>query len=98
MSGQRIENMSVIGGFLDGLRIPFGPGLICLIGARGTGKTTAVEFIGYALDSLPSREHAAEERKRIETLVKRNLGGPVDQRRHSGQRRVCVQGDAIRRG
>lgn len=72
---QRIEYLSVIGGFLDGLRITFREGLNTIIGARGTGKTTAVEFIGYALDSLPSREHAADERKRIETLVKRNLGG-----------------------
>jgi energy-coupling factor transporter ATP-binding protein EcfA2 len=72
---QRIEHLSVIGGFLDGLRITFREGLNTIIGARGTGKTTAVEFIGYALDSLPSREHAADERKRIETLVKRNLGG-----------------------
>lgn len=72
---QRIETLSVIGGFLDGLEISFGDGLNTIIGARGTGKTTAVEFIGYALDSLPSREHAADERKRIETLVKRNLGG-----------------------
>ncbi|MFV0446020.1 MAG: AAA family ATPase [Planctomycetaceae bacterium] len=72
---QRIETLSVIGGFLDGLQISFGDGLNTIIGARGTGKTTAVEFIGYALDSLPSREHAADERKRIETLVKRNLGG-----------------------
>ncbi len=71
----RIEHMSVIGGFLDGLQVSFGDGLNTIIGARGTGKTTAIEFIGYALDSLPSREHAADERKRIETLVKRNLGG-----------------------
>jgi hypothetical protein len=46
-----------------------------VIGARGTGKTTAVEFVGYALDALPSREHATDERKRIENLVKRNLNG-----------------------
>ncbi|MFV0442080.1 MAG: AAA family ATPase [Planctomycetaceae bacterium] len=72
---QQIETLSVIGGFLDGLQVSFGDGLNTIIGARGTGKTTAVEFIGYALDSLPSREHAADERKRIETLVKRNLGG-----------------------
>ena len=71
----RILSLSVIGGFLDGLELSFGQGLNTIIGARGTGKTTAIEFIGYALDSLPSREHAADERKRIETLVKRNLGG-----------------------
>ena len=72
---QRIEYLSVIGGFLDGLRITFRGGLNCVIGARGTGKTTAVEFVGYALDALPHREHAADERKRIENLVKRNLDG-----------------------
>ncbi|MCB9951854.1 MAG: AAA family ATPase [Planctomycetaceae bacterium] len=72
---QRIDTLSVIGGFLDGLQISFGVGLNTIIGARGTGKTTAVEFIGYVLDSMPSREHAADEWKRIDTLVKRNLGG-----------------------
>lgn len=75
LTPQRIEYLSVIGGFLDGLRITFGGGLNCVIGARGTGKTTAIEFIGYALDALPHREHAADERKRIENLVKRNLDG-----------------------
>lgn len=74
-SRHRILSLSVIGGFLDGLELSFGQGLNTIIGARGTGKTTAIEFIGYALDCLPSREHAADERKRIETLVKRNLGG-----------------------
>jgi DNA repair ATPase RecN len=72
---QRIEYLAVIGGFLDGLRVTFRGGLNCVIGARGTGKTTAVEFVGYALDALPSREHATDERKRIENLVKRNLNG-----------------------
>jgi DNA repair ATPase RecN len=74
-TSQRIEYLYVIGGFLDDLRITFGPGLNTIIGARGTGKTTAVEFIGYALDALPNREHASDERKRIETLIKRNLDG-----------------------
>lgn len=74
-TSHRIEYLSVIGGFLDGLRITFRSGLNCVIGARGTGKTTAVEFVGYALDALPHREHAADERKRIENLVKRNLNG-----------------------
>lgn len=72
---QRIEYFPVIGGFLDGLRVTFRGGLNCVIGARGTGKTTAVEFVSYALDALPSREHATDERKRIENLVKRNLNG-----------------------
>jgi ABC-type lipoprotein export system ATPase subunit len=50
-------------------------GLNCFIGARGTGKTTALEFVRYALDSLPGREEQPAERRRIESLVERNLAG-----------------------
>jgi DNA repair exonuclease SbcCD ATPase subunit len=72
---QRIEYLSVIGGFLDGLHVRFGAGLNTIIGARGTGKTTVVECLAYALDTLPSSDHAPQERKRVETLIKRNLNG-----------------------
>ncbi|WP_437225963.1 AAA family ATPase [Planctomicrobium sp. SH661] len=72
---QRIEYLSVIGGFLDGLHITFSAGLNTIIGARGTGKTTVVECLAYALDTLPSSDHAPQERKRVETLIKRNLNG-----------------------
>ena len=72
---QRIEYLSVIGGFLDGLRVNFGDGLNTIIGARGTGKTTVIECIAYALDTLPNSDHAPQERKRVETLMKRNLNG-----------------------
>ena len=72
---QRIEYLSVIGGFLDGLHVTFGTGLNTIIGARGTGKTTVVECLAYALDTLPSSDHAPQERKRVETLIKRNLNG-----------------------
>ena len=71
----RIEYLSVIGGFLDGLHVTFGAGLNTIIGARGTGKTTVVECMAYALDTLPSSDHAPQERKRVETLIKRNLNG-----------------------
>ena len=43
--------------------------------ARGTGKTTALEFVRYALDCLPGREDQPAERRRIESLVERNLAG-----------------------
>jgi ABC-type lipoprotein export system ATPase subunit len=75
MVSQRIEYLSVIGGFLDGLHVRFVAGLNTIIGARGTGKTTVVECLAYALDTLPSLEHAPQERKRVETLIKRNLNG-----------------------
>ena len=44
----RLRFLSVIGGFLDGQTFEFSAGLNCLIGARGTGKTTALELIRYA--------------------------------------------------
>jgi len=59
-----------VGGFMDGTKIEFAPGLNCIIGARGTGKTTALEFIRFALDAMPDDRDAC---KRIEGLVSRNL-------------------------
>ena len=67
-----IRGLSVVGGFLDGMRLEFTDGLNCIIGARGTGKTTVLELIRYALDQLP-RDPTA--RKRLLGLVQENLGG-----------------------
>ena len=67
-----ITAVRVTGGFLDGAHIDFAPGLNCIIGARGTGKTTVLEMIRYALDQLPE---ATAERKRFDALVKENLAG-----------------------
>jgi hypothetical protein len=36
----RIVSLAVDGGFLDGARLEFTGGLNCIIGGRGTGKTT----------------------------------------------------------
>lgn len=71
----RIRSISIIGGFLDGAKFDLADGLNCFIGARGTGKSTALELVRYALDALPGRENQPAERKRIETLVERNLAG-----------------------
>ena len=68
----RLKSLSVVGGFLDGMNIEFADGLNCLIGARGTGKTTVLEFIRYAMDDMPGDGAA---RKRIESLVEGNLQG-----------------------
>jgi len=69
----KIRSVSILGGFLDGQTFDFTDGLNCLIGARGAGKTTVVELVRYALDAMPSRETAPTERRRIESLVQRNL-------------------------
>lgn len=36
----QLKSLTIIGGFLDGVRIDLATGLNCIIGARGTGKTT----------------------------------------------------------
>ncbi|AMV34978.1 hypothetical protein VN12_22820 [Pirellula sp. SH-Sr6A] len=74
-SSHRIRCIAIIGGFLDGTKFELADGLNCFIGARGAGKTTMLEFVRYALDALPSREEQPVERRRIESLVEKNLAG-----------------------
>lgn len=51
----RILRMRVSGGFLADQEFAFNPGLNCIIGARGTGKTTLLQLLSYAL-GLPGGE------------------------------------------
>ena len=44
-----IESISFVGGKLDGQTINFSPELNCFIGIRGSGKSTALELLRYAL-------------------------------------------------
>ncbi|MBM4043986.1 MAG: hypothetical protein FJ279_02645 [Planctomycetes bacterium] len=70
----RLRSVSFVGGFLDGLRLDLAGGLNCLIGHRGTGKTTVLEFVRYALDAFPDGDGGQATRKRVEALVRSNLG------------------------
>ncbi len=75
-ASHRLKEIRIVGGFLDGIIYKFSDNLNCIIGARGTGKTTFLEFIRYALDVMPREQNA---RKRIEKLVEGNLnGGRID--------------------
>ena len=71
----KLKSLEVIGGFLDGMHFDFADGLNCLIGGRGAGKTTVLEFIRYALATMPVGEDNRDARKEIESLVHHNLGG-----------------------
>ncbi len=73
--GHRIRSIAIVGGFLDGAHFEFTEWLNCVIGPRGAGKSTLVELARYALDCLPSPETQPAERRRIESLIERNLGG-----------------------
>ena len=68
----RLKSLRIIGGFLDGMEVDLADGLNCIIGARGTGKTTILEFIRYALDAMPTDGNA---RRQIESLIEKNLAG-----------------------
>ena len=74
-ASHRIKSVTVIGGFLDGLKLALTDGLNCFIGGRGTGKTTVLELVRFAFDALPDWEEDADEARRISSLVEQNLGG-----------------------
>ena len=62
------------GGFLDDLSVSFDPNLNCVIGGRGTGKSTLLEFLRYALKAMPEGERGAAHQRHLERLVAGNLG------------------------
>lgn len=56
-----ITAISWEGGFLDGVRLPLSESMTCLVGGRGTGKSTVVESIRYALGIRPIGEAAQRD-------------------------------------
>jgi len=73
-SFHRIKRIEVTGGFLIGLNLEFDAGLNCLIGPRGTGKSSVLELVRYALDIMPGRE-GDPLRRRVESIIESNLAG-----------------------
>lgn len=73
-SFHRIKRLQVTGGFLIGIDISFHDGLNCVIGPRGTGKSSVLELVRYSLDIMPGRE-GDPLRKRIVSVIEHNLGG-----------------------
>lgn len=53
------------GGFLDGLSIRFNENLNCLIGGKGTGKSTVLETLRYAFDKEPDHNEIRRDHKSI---------------------------------
>ena len=68
----RFKHLRITGGFLSGFEFDFSENLNCIIGARGAGKTTVLEFIRYALNVLPLNNAA---QKRLQSIVENNLEG-----------------------
>ena len=61
-----IEHICIQGGFLDNLDLELNPNLNCVIGGRGTGKSTLLELIRYAFDIQPKTDANA---KQAESLI-----------------------------
>ena len=73
----RIKSMSVVGGFLDGLTVELADGLNCLIGHRGTGKTTLAKLIA-ATGGRWAWVHLAALRPDVVLEVLHHLGRLLD--------------------
>lgn len=71
----KIKSVELTGGFLQGVKLEFGDGLNCIIGGRGTGKTSVLEAIRYSLDRMPDVHNDKARYQAIEKLLDHNLGG-----------------------
>ena len=76
MGHHKLRRLRVYGGFLDKLDISFVDGLCCVIGGRGSGKTTVLEFIRHALDRAPKAAGPGSKQAddRFKGLLTANLG------------------------
>lgn len=70
-----INELKLTNSFFGNQTIRFANGLNCIMGARGTGKTTLLEYIRFVLDLPPPSD--LERQKQIETLLATNLGRGV---------------------
>ncbi len=67
-----IKSIRFEGGTLDGHRLDFSPGLNALIGVRGSGKSSIVESIRFAMD-VPAGDNPADAEYK-KKLLKHTLG------------------------
>jgi ABC-type uncharacterized transport system ATPase subunit len=92
-----VLRLKVTGGFLGGMDLELADGLNCLIGGRGTGKTTALEFLRFGLGLMPDPKISPQRYRAIEGLVKANLGGgrtSIELRTRTSMRYTAVRGAA----
>jgi|AntDeeMinimDraft_4_1070355.scaffolds.fasta_scaffold02982_2 energy-coupling factor transporter ATP-binding protein EcfA2 len=66
-----IERVRFVGGYLDEVDIEFSDHLNAVIGGRGTGKSTLLECIRFALDLRPFGQSAEKQHAAV---IKANLG------------------------
>jgi len=73
-TSHNIKSIQVEGGFLTGSKIVFDGRLNCLIGGRGTGKTTVLELIRYAFGFTPDSRIEPVKAREFNKLISANLG------------------------
>ena len=56
-----IERLHITQGFLGGLNFDFNPGLNCLVGGAGSGKSTIIEFVRFALDQVSTVDYILDD-------------------------------------
>ena len=83
-----IERVQIEDGFLNGLDVSFVDGLNVLIGARGTGKTSLIELIRFALGASAFTEDA--KRRGNQQAVSVLQGGQVTVVFRNGEDRFVV--------
>ncbi|MCG3882377.1 TrlF family AAA-like ATPase [Psychrobacter sp. Ps3] len=66
-----IEKIKFVGGYLDEVDIELSDHLNAVIGGRGTGKSTLIECIRFALNLEP---FGLEAKRQHESIIKSNLG------------------------
>lgn len=66
-----IQRVRFVGGYLDGVDIELSEHLNAVIGGRGTGKSTFLECIRFALDLEP---FGKEAKSKYDAILKNNLG------------------------
>ena len=90
-----IEKIEISGGFLPGLSVNIPPGLTCIIGARGSGKSKLAEAVRFALCGL-SAAPKSESNNKLDICLRRAYS-KVDDQVHA--RAVCFgSGKAMAEG
>ena len=80
-----VTSLNVIGGFLAGAHLEFADGLNCLIGGRGAGKTTALEFLRFGLGLMPDAKTNLQRYRAIDRFGESESGKRTTQYRTPDQ-------------
>ena len=76
MSGKHIlKSIEITDGFLKDFKIDYSENLNCIIGPRGTGKTSLLEFTRFVLGSEFPNHPGTKKVSQFESLVENNLAG-----------------------